>query len=101
MKLEPFDGEDPLNIVADRLRQRVAEITGEMIRSADYKRLNPVEQIEAVMAGLVTGVVGVLFAHIQESGRDALMAAMVDYLPHARAQAEGIMAIAPKPSRRH
>ena len=101
MDLQPFDANDPCNRVADRLRKDVAAIVQRNMRSADYRKLTSAEQIEATAAGLMTGVIGVLFAHIEDGGRDALMEWLVGYLPQARAQAEGIFADALARASRH
>jgi hypothetical protein len=87
----PFDANDPLNRVADHVRRRVAEIVADVVRMKDYRSLDPVEQVQAIMAGLAVGMIGICFAHIRDAGRDAMMEAIVDYLPQAREQAEGIM----------
>lgn len=88
---DPFDANCPFNRVADGLRKRVAEIVGAAMSSKDYKSLGSVEQIEAVMCGITVGLVGVCFAHIENAGRDAMIEAIIEYLPQAREQAEGIM----------
>jgi hypothetical protein len=43
------------------------------------------------MAGTLTGLIGVLFTMVQEAGRDPLMEAIADFLPHARLNAESIL----------
>lgn len=96
MNLAPFDQNDPFNRLADKLRREVAELASKAIRTADYRALSPADQLESLMCGILVGLVGVCFAHIEDGGRAAMIQAMADYLPQARAQAEGIIADAMK-----
>lgn len=91
MKLEPFDGSDPYERVADVFRREVCEIARKATQNKDYQRLSPVKQVECFMAGVTTGLIGVCFAYIENAGRDEMMAAIEEYLPQARMQAEAII----------
>ncbi|WP_316184697.1 hypothetical protein [Bradyrhizobium sp. SZCCHNRI1003] len=88
--LLPFDENDPFNRVADDLRRGVAELASRTLKTADYRGLGQTDQLQSMAAGLVTGMLGVLFAHIEDRGRDAMVEWLIDYLPQARAQAEGL-----------
>lgn len=91
MRLEPFDATDPAERVADRFRKGVAELASAIFKDEDCRDLSSVEQVQSFMAGVATGLIGVCFAHVENAGRDAMMEAILDYLPQAREQAEGIM----------
>lgn len=91
MKLEPYNADHPFERAADQIRKDIAELAHRMMEGKDYKSLSPVQQLECFMAGAMTAVIGVCFAHIDETGHDAIMEAIEEYLPQARAQAEGII----------
>jgi len=91
LKLEPFDDGSDFNQLADRLRRDVAAIVLRLQEDVLYSALSPTEQIECVLAGITTGLVGVCFAQVHDDGRGEVMKAIKAYLPHARAQVEGIM----------
>jgi len=66
-----------------------------MLNVGVYRDLPPGRQLECLMAGLLTGTIGVLFAQIDRAhtveGRDEFMRAIADYLPLARQNAEEII----------
>lgn len=59
-------------------------------KNAAYARLSPAEQPGALLCGLLTGTVGVVLASSTASGHDAVMEALVEYLPQAREMAESV-----------
>lgn len=88
---KPFDPGDPFDAMAESIRRQVTDIPLEMMRASLYRDLPPHKQAECLIAGLLTGTIGVLFAYIHPDGRDALMEAVVDYLPDARKVVEGML----------
>jgi hypothetical protein len=88
---EAFDPGDPFDAMADQFRVRIADMALDAFKIAIYRELAPSRQLECVMAGVMTGLIGVCFASIEPGGRDAMMEAIADYLPHARSNAEGII----------
>lgn len=86
----PFDPSDPFDAMAESARRQVCEIAIEMMSAAVFRDLDPVRQVECLMGGMATGMIGVLFAHIVPEGRDEMMQAIIDYLPQARLNAENI-----------
>jgi hypothetical protein len=88
----PFDPSDPFDIMADRFRREVAGLASTALRTTIYRDLSPTKQIECFLSGVMTGMVGVCFASIQDDGRDAMMDYVADCLPAARQLAEGILA---------
>lgn len=93
----PFNPNDAFDLMADTFRREVAILALRAESTEPYRSMTTAEQAQAFMAGAITGVVGVLFAMIDEAGRDELMATLADYLPHARLNAEDIL----RESRRH
>lgn len=91
MRIEPFDPTDPAERMADKFRKDVAGLASVALNNADYRGLSSIEQVQCFMAGVATGLIGVCFAHVENAGHDAMMEAIVDYLPQAREQAEAIM----------
>jgi hypothetical protein len=89
---EPFDPADPFNIACEHFRKQTVDLLMKAERIAVYRDLDVGLQLNAFMAGVLTGLIGVCFASIREDGRDALMEALSrDLMPQARAQAEDIM----------
>lgn len=91
-----FDPKNPFDACADRLRRAVAEIAGELNESPQFKGLAAEQQIVCMMAGLMTGVMGVLLCFVEPDGHDAFVQALADYLPDARQNAYDIMANSPE-----
>lgn len=91
----PFDPGDPFDAMAESIRRQVCDIALGMLDVGIYRDLPPGRQLECLMAGLLTGMIGVLFAQIDRAhtieGREAFMRAIVDCLPQARQQAEEII----------
>jgi hypothetical protein len=91
MKLQPYNAEHPFERAADQIRKDIAELATRAMESKDYKALSAIEQVQCFMAGAMTAVIGVCFAHVEDAGRDAIMEAIEEYLPQARVKAEGII----------
>lgn len=91
----PFDPGDPFDAMAESIRRQVCDIALGMLNVGVYRDLPPGRQLECLMAGLLTGTIGVLFAQIDPArtaeGRDEFMRAIADYLPLARQSAEEII----------
>lgn len=91
IKRELFDHCDPAQQFADAHRKGVADLALSLETDPRFATLSQVEKLEMCVAGLLTGVVGVAFAHIEDGGRDSLMESIEAFLPDARQQAEEIM----------
>lgn len=88
---QSFDASDAFQRVADQLRRDVGDIASKMIETADYRSLDGHGQLGSMLAGLMTGVLGVMFAHVRDESRDAMVQAVIDYVPLAREAAEDII----------
>lgn len=88
---DPFDAADPFDASADMFRRQIAEMATTALEFPGYRALGGIDQVRCLMAGIMTGLIGVCFAHIEPAGRDEMMKAIKRYLPQARENAEGIM----------
>lgn len=89
---DSFNPDLPSDVAADAFRRKVADMMIEASRNPAFTAMTPHEQLGAFMAGVLTGLVGVMFVYVDEPGHDGAIAAILEYLPDARAQAEGIIA---------
>jgi hypothetical protein len=87
----PFDPSDPFDAMADQFRTQVADMAVRAYKAAIYRDLTPTKQLECFLSGVMTGMVGVAFASIDEAGRYVMMDYIQEFLPAARELAEGIM----------
>lgn len=88
---QPFDPSDPFDAMADMFRRQIGEIVCAAQDSPIFKMMDSEKQLQCVMCGVMTGLVGTCFAYVSPDGYDHLIKAMKKYLPHARANAEGII----------
>jgi hypothetical protein len=90
-KFEPFPEGDDFNELSDRLRRDVSGLVLLLQSSRVYESLSPTEQIECVMAGLTTALVGTTFAMVERKSQKEVLKAIKSYLPQAAAQVNAIM----------
>ncbi|HTO29614.1 MAG TPA: hypothetical protein VL202_00320 [Pararhizobium sp.] len=88
--VDPFNAADPFDATAERIRTMLCEAVIAVINTADYSRLSPEKQIEAVICGITTGLLSIAFACIEPAGRDDITAFIKSYIDQARIQVEGI-----------
>ena len=87
----PFDAGDDFDAMAESFRRQVSDMALRAMDAAVYRDLDGHRQIECLMAGVVTGLIGVCFASIKPEGRDEMMRVIEAYLPQARENVEGIL----------
>lgn len=87
-KLTAFDAGDPFDAMAESFKAQVADMALAAAKAAIYRDMEPTRQVECFMAGVMTGLLGVCFAHIMPEGRDEMMNVIEAYLPQARLNAE-------------
>jgi hypothetical protein len=87
----PFDPNDPSDAMADSFRVQVANMALEAEKAAIFRDLPPAEQLQCIMSGTLTGLLGVCFAYIDAEGRDALVEAIRDFVPSAATNAVEIL----------
>lgn len=90
--LPAFDPESPADIAADIVRKALLDIAIRLQRVSHYRQMPTHEQIEAFAGGALTGMMCVLFAHIQSSteSHDEIEKFVTSYVKQARHQAEAI-----------
>lgn len=84
----PFNASDPFDLTAERLRVLVCDAALSVFDTSAYQTLSPEKQIEAVLAGITTGMMCVAFASIEPAGRDDITTFIKSYIDQARAQVE-------------
>jgi hypothetical protein len=85
----PFNHEDPEDFIADMFRKQVTQLALDADKVTMYRDLDPQQKLQCFIAGALTGLVGVAFAHVRPEGHDVMMKYIADCLPFARLQAEG------------
>ena len=88
--LKPFRATDPFDSTAEAMRTGMCDAALKVIQSQSYMRLSPERQVEAVLCGMVTGVLSVAFSCIEPEGRDDITAFIKNYIDQARVQVENI-----------
>lgn len=90
MKLETFDAGDPMDAVAEMFRRQITQLALDAEKVTIYRDLDPQQQLQSFIAGAMTGLVGVALASVQTAGADAMVDYLVECIPYARQQVEGI-----------
>jgi hypothetical protein len=96
MARAPFDPADPFEASADALRRGVADVALAVFATSTFQRLSAERQISCVMAGVMTGAMGVMLAFVNRDSHDDLLQAVAEYLPDARRNAYDIATSAPE-----
>lgn len=86
-----FDANDPFDMTAERLRTLVCDAALAVMNTRAYQNLSPETQIEAMLAGITTGMLSVAFSSIEPAGRDEITTFIKSYIDQARTQVEGIL----------
>lgn len=89
-EISSFNANDPFDVTAERLRTLVCDAALSVINTRAYKQLSPEKQVEAMIAGITTGLLSVAFSCVEPSGRDEITAFIVNYIDQARLQVESI-----------
>lgn len=88
--LKPFRATDDFDATAEAMRTGMCDAALTVIQSPSYLRLSPEKQVEAILCGMVTGVLSVAFSCIEPEGRDDITAFIKSYIDQAREQVESI-----------
>jgi hypothetical protein len=88
----PFNAADPFDAVAHDLKGKVASLGMRMMLDERFRSLETHRQAECFAAGVMTGMMGVLFSLFVESteAHDEVERYITDYVKQARQQAEEI-----------
>lgn len=87
----PFAPGEPFDAMAETFRTQVADMILQADEAAIFRGLSQVEQLQCIMSGTLTGLVGCCFAYIEPEGRDAIIEAIRDFVPMAAKNAESII----------
>lgn len=87
----PFDPGDPFDAMADSFRTQVAVMVLNAGNASIFRELPQVQQLQCIMSGTLTGLLGCCFAYIDPNGRDEIVKAIQDFVPMAAANAIDIM----------
>lgn len=96
----PWKPDDPFNAMAESFRLQVLNMFLDAEKATIYRDLGPMKQVECFMAGTMTALIGVCFAHIRPAGRNEMMKMIRKYLPQARLNAEAMLPKTPPVSER-
>jgi len=85
-----FNAADPFDATAEAMRTEMCDAALTVIQSPAYQCLPADKQVEAILCGMVTGVLSVAFSCIEPVGRDDITAFIKSYIDQARVQVESI-----------
>lgn len=86
----PFDHTDPQDILCEHFRKEVLQLMLDADKITLFRELTGHEKMAVFMAGILTGLIGAMFACVQPEGKDHIMRAIIAALPEARSQADGV-----------
>ena len=86
MTRQPFDEESVFDRVAEDARKRFCEFAGD-----DFMSAKTLANAEPLIAGYLTGLIGVLFCMAEKKDRGAIEEYLAAYLPLAAEQAGSVM----------
>jgi hypothetical protein len=89
--LAAFDPGDPFDSQCERLRREVTQLAIDCEKVTLYREMDPQRQLECLIAGILTGLIGAAFASTKREGRDYLMKYIGELLPVARLFAESMV----------
>lgn len=90
--LAAFDPTSPFDSQCERLRREVLQIVIDSQKVTLYREMSQQAQLECLVAGLLTGLIGAAFASIQQSddARDCIIEYIRDCMPVARRFADAM-----------
>lgn len=95
-----FDPNDPFDSLAELAKREIADAGLRILDSPEYKRFaDDYSSIQAVLAGVITGAIGIAMAQFEASDEShiELRAVIAAYLPQAFDQARSISGLPPLP----
>lgn len=95
MMRKRFDPSAPFDACAESLRKQICDIGIEMLDKPEFQGLSAEDQLKCLMAGLMTGCVGVMLAFVDHDSHDEFIAVLAAFVPVARKMADEISADAP------
>jgi len=92
-----FDPGDPFDAMAEAFRAQVAEMVIDARDIAIFRDLSIDRQFQCIAAGVMTGLIGVLYSFTDEASRPYVREVIRNFVDDAGLNAEGILANAPDP----
>ena len=88
----PFDPTDPFDSQCERLRREVIQLAINSEKVTLYREMDAQQQLECLVCGLMTGLIGAAFASIRPTteARDQIIEYMTACIPVARRLADAI-----------
>jgi hypothetical protein len=91
IQTKPFDPAKAFDAMAENFRHQIGDMAIRARSVTIYRDMERHQQLESFMCGVITGLIGVCFAHIAPEGRDGMMQVISSYLPQARENVEDII----------
>lgn len=88
MAIEPFNPSDPFDAMAESIRRAVNNAIADHQRVAIFRDLDPHRQLEAIIAGSMTAILGIAIIYVEKESRDEIEQVIHDFVSAARANAE-------------
>ena len=88
MAREPFDAGDPFDAMAESIRRAVADVVIEHKWLGIFNSLPPGRQLEAILAGSMTAILGIALIYVEPESRDEIENVVRDFVSAARENAE-------------
>jgi hypothetical protein len=88
----PFDPTDPFDSQCERLRREVIQLIIDSEKVTVYREMSPQRQLECLVCGLMTGLIGAAFASISQTvdARDSVIEYIASCIPVARQLADAM-----------
>lgn len=90
-----FDPTEPFDIMADQFRREVAELALSANLITVYRDMDAKGQLECFAAGVLTGLVGVMFASVTREGRASVIHYLHECMASSQIYAESILDASP------
>ena len=94
---EPFDPRNPYDALADVAHRLIAELGPSLVNTEQFRALadNPSDQYEALLLGMMTGLVGIMMAPIDPQHHREVIADLYAAIPVAVDHAREILSLPP------
>lgn len=83
-------GNEPFEATAEAMRHAICDAFLTVMASDNCRQLSAAQQLEAMIAGAMTGIMGSSFAFMAPQGRDGFVQFIKGYADIARKQAESM-----------
>ena len=90
--VSPFDPTDPFDSQCERLRRSILQLAIDGEKITLYREMDPQRQLEALVCGVLVGLIGATFASIKptDDARNCMIEYITTCIPVARQMADAI-----------